>query len=86
MINKILQSGRPKYILGRLKLNNHEKTRTSEAIVSIKGKLGATRSSFIYRGIKLFNKLPRELQNEANMSSFKQSVKNWISYNVSVKP
>ena len=86
MIKKILLSGRPGYIRRRLQVQDNSKTRRSETLLPIRSNLSFTRSSFIYRGIKLFNMLPRELQDEANIKTFEQNVKEWVSSSIVVKP
>ena len=82
MIKKILLSRKPDYIASRLHLN----PRAGHAILPMAASLNLTRSSFIYRGIKLFNLLPESIQSLEKIGSFKSQSKAWVTENIAVKP
>ena len=82
MIKKILLSRKPDYIASRLHLN----PRAGHAILPMAASLNLTRSSFIYRGIKLFNLLPESIQRLEKIGSFKSQSKAWVTENIAVKP
>ena len=86
MIKKTLLSGKPKYIHNKLKKNDTRGTRSGAVLSDINAKLNVTRSSFIYRGIKLFNALPQKLQDESCMKTFKKELKKWVTTAIDVKP
>ena len=90
MVFKVLKSGKPTYIARKLGI-------TREAGMAMRGWDGLTvkvpnyyldisRGGFIYRGAKLFNKLPRTLREEKRTEAFKTELKIWVRRNVSIKP
>ena len=86
MAKKILISGKPIYLRSRLKKQISGRTRESKALMSINARLNTTRSSFVYRSIKLLNRLPQELRDELDLEKFKQGLKTWIKCSIDVKP
>ena len=90
MVFKVLKSGKPTYIARKLGI-------TREAGMATRGWDGPTvkipnyyldisRGGFMYRGAKLFNKLPRTLRKEKKTEVFKTELKIWVRRNVSIKP
>ena len=90
MVFKVLKSGKPTYLAGKLEV-------IREAGMSVRGwdgpkvkvpnyNLDISRAGFIYRGAKLFNKLPRALREEERTEVFKKELKIWVRKNVSIKP
>ena len=89
MVFKVLKSGKPAYLARKLEI-------TREAGMAVRGWDGPTvkvpnyyldisRAGFIYRGAKLFNKLPRTLREEKRTEVFKAELKFWVRRNVSIK-
>ena len=89
-INKTLISKKPSYIYKKLQV----RTPVEEFIfpkrethtIAINRKLNASRSSFLYRGASLFNKLPQKLRECQNEKDFKREVKSWVKANITIKP
>ena len=48
--------------------------------------LSIARSSFIYRGAKLWNMLPIDIRTSNSVKIFKKKIKNWIKINISIHP
>ena len=90
MVFKVLNSGKPTYLARKLEV-------IREAGMTVRRWDGSTvkvpnyyldisRAGFIYRGAKLFNKLPRALREEQRTEVFKKELKIWVRGNVSIKP
>ena len=90
MVFKVLKSGKPTYLARKIPV-------IREAGMAVRGWDGPTvkvpnyyldisRAGFIYRGAKLFNKLPRTLSEEKRIKVFKKELKIWIWRNISIKP
>ena len=58
----------------------------STFLAPIDASLGISRSSFLYRGIKLYNRLPEEIRKLKKMTSFKTQLRKWILGNIGIKP
>ena len=87
MVKKSLLSGLPGYFSEKLKINNKQvNLRRKEFLEPITANLNVSRSSFFYRGVKLFNSLPGHLQQETRIAVFKKEIKKWILENISIKP
>ena len=86
MIQKIILTGKPEYLSKRLKLRVSRVQGVSTLLAPVGASLGITRSSFLYRGIKLYNQLPEETKNLKKLSLFKAQLKTWIQENIDVKP
>ena len=52
----------------------------------IKASLNLKRSSFLYRGAKLFNQIPENLKNEKKITTFKKELEKWVKKKIPVKP
>ena len=86
MMKKILSSQKPGYLRAKLQIRQTVGPRSEATISPMNASLNLTRSSFLYRGIKLFNQLPEVLRNDSKLSRFKNGLKTWIKENISVKP
>ena len=86
MVQKILLTGKPDYLSARLKARVSRSQEVSTFLAPIDASLGTTRSSFLYRGIKLYNRLPEEIRNLKKISLFKTQLKKWIQGNIDIKP
>ena len=86
MVQKILLTGKPDYLSTRLKVRVSRSREVSTFLAPIDASLGTTRSSFLYRGIKLYNRLPEEIRNLKKISLFKAQLKKWILGNIDIKP
>ena len=83
MVQKIILTGKPDYLSTRLKARVSRSQEVSTFLAPIDASLGTTRSSFLYRGIKLYNRLPEEMKKR---TSFKTQLKKWILGNIGIKP
>ena len=90
MVFKVMKTGKPAYLANKLEI-------IREAGMAVRGWGGPTarvpnyhldvsRAGFIYRGAKLFNRLPRILREETRTEVFKAQMKNWVRRNISIKP
>ena len=91
MVHKIVYTNKPAYLAERLKFRNEEDgmetlTRGLGMITNISRRLSTSRGGFLYRGSKLFNKLPQELRTEPILKKFKEGVKKWVIVNVKARP
>ena len=86
MVKRVLLSTKPAYIAERLKMSPSQDTRSGSTIVPTPASLNLTRSSFLYRGIKLFNLLPEELRKMDEIISYKTETKQWIKNHIKIKP
>ena len=86
MIHKIILTGKPDYLSARLKVRGSRIQDGSTFLAPIDASLGISRSSFLYRGIKLYNRLPEATRNLRKMSLFKAQLKKWILGNIDIKP
>ena len=78
MFRNILTSRKPEYLADQLAANPSQATRSGTTIAPTTGSLNLKRSSFMYRGIKLFNGLPESIRGITNMSSFKKQSEDWV--------
>ena len=80
MVRKIITSKKPSYLSDRLittqPLNNRSELATMTTSLNLR------KSSFLYRGIKLFNQLPEELRKATEMTEFKDMSRKWVVENV----
>ena len=86
MIKKIILSQKPVYLADKLVNKSATGTRSDSTFEVSKPSLSLTRSSFLYRGIKLYNQLPEDLRKENNVTNFKKLSREWTKQNISVKP
>ena len=91
MVHKIVHTNKPAYLAERLKFRNEEDgmetlTRGLGMITNISRRLSTSRGGFLYRGSKLFNKLPQGLRTEPILKKFKEGVKKWVIGNVKARP
>ena len=86
MIQKILCTGKPDYLSKRIKVRESRVQGVSTLLAPVDASLGVTRSSFIYRGVKLYNQLPEKIRKLRKLSLFKAQLKTWIQENIDVKP
>ena len=86
LVKKSLLKGRPCYFSGKLKVKEQRNLRRNDYLEPINANLNVTRSSFFYRGVKLYNLLPRGLQEETSLNVFKRKVTSWVKSKVSIKP
>ena len=86
MIKRIILSEKPTYIFDKLKMQSERGKRSGPSFEPINPSLNLKRSSFLYRSIKLFNKLPESLRNEDKITRFKKMLKIWVKENIAVKP
>ena len=49
-------------------------------------KLNISDESFIHKGMKIWNDLPRDVRDENNETTFKKMVADWIGENIEIKP
>jgi hypothetical protein len=86
MLKKIILNKKPSYLADKLQIRPAIGARSASTIAPLDASLGITRSSFMYRGVKLFNQLPEDLRKLGKISLFKNGLKTWIKENISVKP
>ena len=87
LIHRILHTSKPTYISKKISnLKNSLVTRSGAKYYLPNYKLSVSRESFLYQGIKLFNKLPPDIQKEENMKLFKRETEAWIKSNIDPKP
>ena len=85
-MKKTLLTGCPAYFKEKLQLKQHQNSRSNEVLEPINARLNLTRSSFFYRGSKLYNMLPASLQQEHKLERFENELEKWIFKNIVVKP
>ena len=88
LTHKIVQSGKPGYIADKLKPkeSNMRLRGGVSTLTTPHYKLSLSREGFIYRGATLFNKLDENIRIEKNFKNFNKNSKEWVKYNISVKP
>ena len=88
MTHKIVQSGEPSYIADKIKSKQtNARLRGGRGTLTVPPyKLSVSREGFIYRGAYLHNMLGVELRDEQNISCFKREAKEWVKWNISLKP
>ena len=86
MVQKIICTGKPDYLSKRIKVREARVQGVSTLLAPVDASLGVTRSSFIYRGVKLYNQLPEKIRKLRKLSLFKAQLKTWIQENIDVKP
>ena len=82
---KVIMSRKPSYVYERFKPANHFRGRRNCLDLNCHGDLAVTRGSFMYRGAKLFNMLPKEIKTTSKYDSFKRKVKAWIKERISIR-
>ena len=85
LARKVMSSGKPSYLAKRL-VPRSIGTRSGISVQLPSSGLTLTREGFIYRAIKLFNKLPEVIINEDKFEKFKRKVTDWVEVNIPVKP
>ena len=87
---KAIRSGKPAYLSSKLKLRKPEQERAFPHrqlnTISYNCSLTISRSGFMCRAAKVWNKLPMSLRCEVLLPKFKVELKNWIATNVPRKP
>ena len=86
MLKRILQSGKPEYIASKLVTHNSQDTRSGSTLLPARASLNLSKSSFIYRAIKLYNQLPEHIRQVDKITSFKKETKEWVKSNIQIKP
>jgi hypothetical protein len=86
MLKITLLSGKPKYLAERLNLTPSQGTRNNTMVEPLHTPLNIRRNGFLYRGIKLLNKLPENIRETLKIGIFKKQVKAWVKENIPVKP
>ena len=76
-VYRIRQSQEPENLARILRLDNH-----NGHIIMKNTQLSLYRSSFVFRGSLLWNKLPRELRLEPKLSKFKKNLREWVLENI----
>ena len=72
-VYRIRQSKEPEYLAGILGKDN-----STGHIIMKNTRLGLYRSSFVFRGSMLWNKLPDNLRKETKIRKFKKELKDWV--------
>ena len=89
-VNKTIISKKPSYIYKKLKLRtpgeNFIFPKRQTHTIMVNRKLNISRSSFIYRGANLFNRLPLNLRESQDEKYFKKEAKSWVRINIPIKP
>jgi hypothetical protein len=78
MLKRILLSGKPEYLASKLVTHNSQDTRSGSTLLPARASLNLSKSSFIYRAIKLYNQLPEHIRKVDKITSFKEETKEWI--------
>ena len=86
MVKKVLLTEKPRYLFNNLKIQAYKGTRSGSTMEPIKASLNLKRSSFLYRGAKLFNQIPENLKNEKKITTFKKELEKWVKKKIPVKP
>ena len=87
MIKKIILSRKPSYLARKIiPSQDGRPTRSGMSLTTIKTSLNIRRSSFLYRGVKLYNQLPESIRSLPKIDAFKEEVRAWVKLNVNVKP
>ena len=86
MLKRILQSGKPEYLASKLVTHNSQDTRSGSTLLPARASLNLSKSSFIYRAIKLYNQLPEHIRQVDKITSFKKETKEWVKSNIQIKP
>ena len=84
MVKKIIISKKTSYLSDRLVTTQPMNNRSGLATMTTS--LNLKKSSFLYRGIKLFNQLPEAIRKATELTEFKDMSKKWVVENVKVKP
>ena len=86
LIFKTLTKENPKYIHKKMTSENPYSTRQQVKYDNkFEGKTDKTHSSFCYRGVMMFNRLPIEIRNSTSIVTFKRKTRMWIMANVSIE-
>ena len=86
LVKKTLLKQEPRYFQEHLLYKQENRLRSREVLEPINANLNVSRSSFFYRGIKLYNLLPRYIQNEQKIEKFEEELRKWTKLNISIKP
>ena len=88
-IFRIIKSAQPSYLYSALTLSE-ESCRTHNSKSSncrrVEYNLSLSRSSFLYRGSRLFNMLPPSMVEVPHVRIFKKMVKKWVRNNIPLQP
>ena len=72
LVKKTLLTGCPAYFKEKLKLKQHQNSRGNEVLEPINARLNLTRSSFFYRGSKLYNMLTSKFTARAQIRKIRK--------------
>ena len=89
LTHKIINTRKPAYLATKMCLHRDSGIilRSQEGNINQERyHLNSSRSRFLYRSAKLFNRLPTKLKLEERLRSFKHDVRIWVKENVAVKP
>ena len=80
---KVIINQSPTYLYNKIHPESTHNTRHSVKFgENFTGKTERSQSSFCYRGVKLYNKIPLEITRVQNLQTFKAKLKTWIRINV----
>ena len=87
-IHKSLINGEPNYTSLTLKPRPFQTriTRHQTNCYTVDYSLSISRSSFMYRGGKLYNQLPQDLVNKTKIQEFKRGAKEWVRKRIPLLP
>ena len=89
-VHKVVLKKKPEYIFDQFSLKLPENARIfphrQEFTIPINTKLSISRSSFLTRGARLWNRLPLQLRKCNKTDSFKHQAKKWVKNHISIKP
>ena len=79
IVFKVQQTGEPKYLANRLKMNKGGR-------INIQFDLLRAREGFMYRASKCFSSLPPEIKQEVKLGLFKSKLRQWIKTKIPAIP
>ena len=89
-VHKVVLKKKPEYISNQLSLKLPENGQIfphrQEFTIPINTKLTISRSSFVTRGARIWNRLPLQLRKSNKTDSFKHEAKKWVRNHISIKP
>ena len=89
-IFKVVRTGEPRYLAGRLGVDQivQERGRAGrrQHDIRLNYELSISRAGTLYRGKILWNSLPVTIRTVTTISRFKKMVKEWIKNNISIRP
>ena len=86
LAKKIMMDKKPIYLANQLMVSDNSNTRRGALLTLPRVTLGASRESFIYRAVKLRNRIPGSVWQEPSMMVFKKKLFEWTRANIAVKP